>query len=304
MPLKPLITSEATLTNLTKPAARLAVDAGTTLVWDIPQPLLEFLHGLQHLEDVPFSCLVADPEQLPPESLRFFYVDPSWQRALVEGALSAASAGTADDDERLEGFRATLLNGLNAMSGGATRTVTGMLLRSAVVRYHPKLIVRAKDGAATLTTLRFARLSQNILLVLWQGRPTRVDIEEPRTSAWFGVDREGNTYKIERKDDNGIGVDDGRQPPAPQKDFAVRFRADSGGRQVLDVARLASDIAAQRGAASVTSAEVGLQLQQQPYRQIFEGTSDQGGPTRVDLSELVVQDLLAHVREVMRPHGL
>lgn len=304
MPIKTLYPSEAALTNLGKLPDTLAGEAGATTKWEIPGPLQDFLKGLQRLEDVPFANLVADPEQLPPESLRFFYLDPNWQRALLEGALSAASSGTADDDDRLDGFRKAVLDDLAATrSGGPTETVTGMLLRSAIVRYHPKLIVRAKDGATRLTTLRQERLSQSILIVLWKGRPTRVELEEPRTSTWFGIDgvSSGKGY-VERKDDNGVGVVKPPPAPAPQRpNIDVVFRADAAGRQVIDVARLADAVKTGTGWAAVDSAGIALQMQQQPYCQVFEGTSDKGtsGPRNV-LADFDLVDFVTIARNALQ----
>jgi hypothetical protein len=40
------------------------------------------------LQDLPFAALVPDPAMLPPESIRFFHLDPAWLDALIDGALS------------------------------------------------------------------------------------------------------------------------------------------------------------------------------------------------------------------------
>lgn len=270
----PLVPSAALLADLESPRSALAGAAAMTVTYDVPNPLRDFLAGLQHLANVPFTYLVADPAQLPPESLRFFHLDPNWQRALVEGALSAASAGTADDDERLDGFRDAVFEAVAALPGGITRRVTGMLLRSAIVRYHPKLMVRAyttATGNTLLPTVRFARLSQNILLVLWQGVPARVELEEPRSSAWYGVDRTaGGALKLEQKNASAVGVN---------TNFDIALRA--GDRGVVDIAALATDIAAFKTtgawagpAGAVSSVDLGLHLQQTPYLQVFKGSAD------------------------------
>lgn len=43
------------------------------------------------LEGVPFPHLVPDPAVLPPESLRFFYLDRNWIEAAVDGAISVGA---------------------------------------------------------------------------------------------------------------------------------------------------------------------------------------------------------------------
>ncbi len=47
-----------------------------------------WLGRLTLLYGVPFHYLVPDEKMLPAESLRFFYVDPLWMEALLDGALS------------------------------------------------------------------------------------------------------------------------------------------------------------------------------------------------------------------------
>ena len=34
---------------------------------------------------------------LPPESIRFFYLDPGWMKCLLEGACSVGRTSTVDD---------------------------------------------------------------------------------------------------------------------------------------------------------------------------------------------------------------
>jgi hypothetical protein len=55
---------------------------------ELPDDLVHWLARLNVLLGVPFTYLVADELLLPPESIKFFQVDPSWMGALVDGALS------------------------------------------------------------------------------------------------------------------------------------------------------------------------------------------------------------------------
>ena len=50
-----------------------------------------WLADLQALSGLPFAYLVPDARMLPPESIRFFAVDPNWTAALADGALSIAA---------------------------------------------------------------------------------------------------------------------------------------------------------------------------------------------------------------------
>jgi len=62
----------------------------------VPLDLRQRLARLRLLESVPFAYLVPDSLLLPPESIRFFYVDRNWTDALVEGALSVGTVNSSD----------------------------------------------------------------------------------------------------------------------------------------------------------------------------------------------------------------
>lgn len=87
---------------------------------DLPDPwqhpaLLELLLGVRFFDALPLSYLVPDAGLLPPESVRFFYVDPVYSDRLVEGVLSAARTGTPD--EVVLGWAERLNLALSAISG-------------------------------------------------------------------------------------------------------------------------------------------------------------------------------------------
>ena len=54
----------------------------------VPGDVAAWLHDLAVLKGVPFGYLVPDNAMLPPESIRFFVLDPNWINALLEGAAS------------------------------------------------------------------------------------------------------------------------------------------------------------------------------------------------------------------------
>ncbi|RYP65028.1 hypothetical protein DL770_009084 [Monosporascus sp. CRB-9-2] len=60
--------------------------------------VLAFVMDRMFLSGVPAHYMISDPSHLPPESLRFFYIDPSWVDALVDGALSLANHSGEDRD--------------------------------------------------------------------------------------------------------------------------------------------------------------------------------------------------------------
>lgn len=54
----------------------------------LPPDLVQWIARLRLLYGLPFNYLVPKNEFLPPETIRFFYVDPDWIAALADGALS------------------------------------------------------------------------------------------------------------------------------------------------------------------------------------------------------------------------
>ncbi len=61
-----------------------------------PRAVVDFLARLRLLEGVPFAYLVPHDEMLPPESIRFFYINRNWTDAAVEGALSIGGVTSRD----------------------------------------------------------------------------------------------------------------------------------------------------------------------------------------------------------------
>ncbi|MEU3350091.1 hypothetical protein [Streptomyces sp. NPDC037389] len=168
----------------------------------------DWLLRLRNLTGVPFAHLVPDARMLPAESLRFFHVDADWTTTLVEGALSVGLAHRFDftgDD---------LLFGPQGALPEPSAPVTGMLLRSRLVSGWPALEVRPyanpteTGGETPLTVLRREALAEDVLLVLFEGVPGRVEIAEPQQGVHFGID----------EPDNG-------RSPAPLGDGIIRLRS-------------------------------------------------------------------------------
>jgi hypothetical protein len=200
----------------------------------IPPEVSGWLHALALLATVPLHHLVPDPTALPPESIRFFAVDPNWVTALLDGACSVGRSGSADIrvDEALAGpLRAT---------ADVPGPLTGFLLRSAVVDGWPGLEVSAQDaqGAVLDRVLRHERLAPGLLLHLVEGVLASVEIHEPAEGLHFGLDPELGTKRL-RHLTPSEHARPGTQIPgvlAP-----VRFRDEE--LRVLDVAATADSVA-------------------------------------------------------------
>ena len=95
------------------------------------------------LDAIPYHYLIVDPSHLPPESIRFFHVDPIWMDCLIDGALSVANHLARDDDT----VRLLIKTRLNAYlkhvpsegSHAPQVPLYGFFLRSAIVHVFPDL---------------------------------------------------------------------------------------------------------------------------------------------------------------------
>lgn len=98
-----------------------------------PPEVSGWLDRLNLLEGVPFNYLVPDARLLPPESIRFFEVDPLWMDCLLDGAFSLGRAIEAD----------AKLDFLHIVADNRYPRMTGVLIRSEVVEGWPGLIADA-----------------------------------------------------------------------------------------------------------------------------------------------------------------
>ena len=263
------------------------------------QELVEWLARIRLLQGTPFSYVVPHATMLPQESVRFFYLNRDWTDAATDGALSVG-AGTTRDHAYLESVHAELVAAIDVaerqlwsqrvgveLEAGAAEVVTGMLVRSRAVSGWPGMSVRAHrtvDGTQQpVRLLRVERLAPAVLLVLFDGVPARVELEEPRAGAQFGVDTKTGspakrTVTIRHPDTGAEGavVD-------------VPFRAGSPG--VLDVIALRQALLAKGPnelGTELSAAELGLQLLQYPTRQPFTDTGSAPDVLQVDSELLAV----------------
>ncbi len=253
-----------------------------------PAPVVEWLARLRLLHGVPFSYLVAHDEFLPEESIRYFYMNRNWTDRAVEGALSVGTITTRDrtmlrrvyeelrDTVDSEERKVAATERAVSRKVGASEVVTGFVLRSRAVSGWPGMHIRAKrrvgNDFAEIQLLRVERLAPAVLLVLMDGVPDRVEIEEPRQGVQFGV----------RVDDaiTSRRVLPIRDPETGQEildnTVSVPFRGGSPG--VIDITTLRQRIIEAGGAgvdSIVDSAEFGFQMLRFPYMQPFGETDDE-----------------------------
>ncbi|MEU1818318.1 hypothetical protein ABZ543_24475 [Streptomyces roseifaciens] len=242
------------------------------------------LIGLRNLEGVPFAHLVPDTRMLPTESLRFFHVDHAWTATLLDGALSVGLAHSYD----LTADALVFGPDGQAPLPEPAAPVTGLLIRSQLVTGWPALEIRpyasptaTGDDEKTLTVMRREALADDVLLVLVEGVPGRVEIAEPQQGVHFGIDEPDEGGSDDPVDDgvirlraltgDGIGRETGAAFPAtPGLRPYLRATGDGNPENVLSVSRLAAGLKETLALdADLTPSEFALQMINAAQRRTF-----------------------------------
>ncbi|MER8100925.1 hypothetical protein [Kitasatospora sp. NPDC094016] len=156
----------------------------TPLLAEYAGPLSAATDPVTLLSALPFDALVTDARMLPPESLRFFHVDPAWLQALTDGLLSTGLVTGLD--ARLQ---ARLRGVLAADRADTPQPQAGFLLRSRLVRDMPALIAEAQDADGTVIPLLLrGNPAPDILFCLLPQVPATVSLAEPQHGLSFGID--------------------------------------------------------------------------------------------------------------------
>jgi hypothetical protein len=270
----------------------------------VPLDLRQWLARLRLLDGVPFNYLAADSALLPPESIRFFYLDRNWTDALVQGALSVGTVNTADRaqlaqlytpvrNEIDEEERFAREPGGEPPQQGPAGEITGFLLRSKAVSGWPGIHVRAyrqdvgpdnevvpESDPNRIKVLRLERLAPAVLLALFDGVPQVVHIEEPRQGVQFGVllqsagDANQFTAFVTPRD-----VNTSKDAVGTPNQIPMFFRPGAPG--VLDLKRTAAafESAANTHIGSpINGAQFALEMIRFPYRQVFGDPSHASTP--------------------------
>lgn len=258
---------------------------------ELPKALAEWLGRLRLLKGLPFNYLVPDEGMLPPESIRFFYLDMNWVDALLDGAFSIGRNLTATENaattnldmavmpavhqhvrRRVTNMRATALG--MAAPEATLQVVSGFLLRSSVVSAYKGIGANVfplggtpEDGQITLLNiLRFEALGPNsdTLLCLVDGDAYRVDVHEAPEHLHYGID------KYEYDSTKGVTAlkmihtftKSGSQVTLDKNisslDLSSSFRSNSP--RVLKMVTLAGQIAALNKVTDIDSAEMGFEM--------------------------------------------
>jgi hypothetical protein len=246
---------------------------------DEPEPLpdlvVKWLGRLSVLNGVPFNYLVPDERMLPPESIRFFYLDNNWIDALLDGAFSigrSASAEVAKDEPRMQLLKPhakqaarrlrrqkiSLLNYINE-----TAIVSGFLLRSAVLRGWPGLEVNGysdEKGFNEIPKMRMERLSDEVMICLFDGKLQMAAVHQPPEVLHCGTMTANGTrvtsLRMVKGDHPGSELQGHTAP--------ITVRADNQSVNVVqsaaDILKTLNDPPLSEGITQFTSAEFALEM--------------------------------------------
>ena len=223
--------------------------------FEFPEEIQTWFKRLGLLYGVPFNYLVPSEQMLPIESIRFFWLDWFWVECLLDGAFSIGRVRESDRQQDM------------ANRPLEVKQITGFLMRSEVVAGWPDLQVDASDSniagdgfipaVSKLPLLRCDRLSENVLICLFEGEIQTVDISLKPEGLHFGFnhDENDNLWR-ELRDRNGLEQSEWKVEPIPRKDAE---------KQVINIESLADKINTELANQGITfnpftSAQFALQM--------------------------------------------
>jgi len=194
------------------------------------------------------------------------------------------------------------MSGVEFTEGGS---LTGFLIRSSVVRDYPGLQIGAYDSPQStgidreqayqesnrVKTLRQVRLSESILLCIFNGSPTHLRIKEPGEGIRLGVEiTDGATpnsawhYETVFKTEDGeLSIESESATGTSYDTLKIKARRGTGDVSVLDVRDALGTIEGKEWGNDTDQTlskggYVATQLMQFPYQQDFQYDSAQQTP--------------------------
>lgn len=228
-----------------------------------PETMINWLAELILLHHVPFNNLIADEKLLPNESLRLFYLDKNWTNALLDGALSIGIHSERDillQQAMNDIIRMETNKKLATDSTIQLGTVAGLIMRSSIVSNYKGLeIIGFGHDKKPVKTLRFERLTTNILFVLFDTVPTKVEVKSPSESRVLAIiNNEIPTRQIKGE----VGQLTGQTVSLDDSQYRNKEK------RVLNITALQQTIAQQLNQNELSPSEFGIQLMKSP--KVFE----------------------------------
>ena len=259
------------LTNLLKGELTDQIAAYINSENPFPESIIDWLAQLILLHHIPFNNLVADENLLPNESLRLFYLDKNWTNALLDGALSIGIHSERDlmlqqamNDIIRRETNKKLSPQTTDNQAIQLGTISGLILRSSIVSNYKGLEIMAfEENEMPVNTLRIERLASNILFVLFDTVPTKIEIKAPSESRILAI----VNHEIPlRQLENEVG----KVTDTVFKVENAHFKNVE--KRVLNITALQQSIATQLGKTNLSPSEFGIQLMQSP--KVFQLVND------------------------------
>lgn len=146
----------------------------------------EFFDGLDVLEGVPLTYLIPQAQMLPPESLRFFCVDPNWVACMKDGAMSIGRNCTRDwNHDRV--LMTQLQRGRNKTD--RTTVWSGFFLRSVLVSGWQGMNLRCTGEDHSELCIRQRKVfGTDVMMVIAEGKIAELELIEPEEALCFRVE--------------------------------------------------------------------------------------------------------------------
>ncbi|WP_201260936.1 hypothetical protein [Embleya scabrispora] len=224
----------------------------TAAVEDELTPVVDWLVNLTRVRGVPLGQLVPTEDLLPPESIRFFHVDPAWLHAVVDGALSVGIGHALDAD----------LNDLARQMRAITQPRSGILMRSRLIPQWPGTLYTCYHGDTEIQPIHIETIDEDLVLRLFDVVVDGFAMGEPPQGLLFGIGDDGATPL--RSIVPPIGDPRGQFPD--EGDYGQFLRDND--QDVLDIEhKLGPALAEVHGVARLGSAQLALQLIKAPQLQ-------------------------------------
>ncbi|KAK3336421.1 hypothetical protein B0T19DRAFT_396174 [Cercophora scortea] len=145
------------------------------------QLVLSWVLDKMFLSTIPSNYLISDPSHLPPESLRFFHIDPNWMDAFVDGALSVGNHLENRFDKVRTAIKRLINNYLKSPLPVTSRPpqipTYGFFMRSDIISHFPDLRVSAEYSPTRdndphyPSILRQVNVADGVLMCLLDASP-------------------------------------------------------------------------------------------------------------------------------------
>lgn len=250
-----------------------------------------WLGKLSLLDDVPVNYLIPDEAMLPPESIRFFYLDPNWIEALLDGAVSVGFNSYIPPNQTLQeslfarakpalrrntyssasSIRAKYLGTKGMLNLTIDTVITGFLLRSSMVQNSPGVeivpYVKSSGGKKEAEIIKMMALGDcsDTLICLVNGDICGISVFEAPESLHYGVQRQGENF-IKRAHKFKFDTKTKRvelltgDNDIVDVDINNCFRA--GGKRVINMSNLASSLGdkLKDSGSALDAAEMGFEM--------------------------------------------